>query len=338
MSYLVMETKRSYAVLLDQEGRFLKAANLHYQVGQTVTDPVLLREKSEKGRLILLFAGGGAALAAVAACLVFAVILPLYQQATSVYSSIYMTINPQVRMELNKAGDVIGLAPTNGDGETLLQGYELSEDDPTDVADDLLDRAIALGFLEEGGTVNFSIDTPEEALFQEYGMELRQEVEDHLEGKLSVVVEVVPYVAEDVSKTFNDYQEDNDVDFIKVHIADGHPWIGKSLAELALPHNLLAVMIARDGRNLVPDGQTVLADGDLLVFAARAFEDRENLSLREVPIDKGHKWNGRSLREISTPQQTLVILIQRGAHTMIPDGGTRIQTGDVLVLAQPGKP
>ena len=144
--------------------------------------------------------------------------------------------------------------------------------------------------------------------------------------------------AEDVSKTFNDYQEDNDVDFIKVHIADGHPWIGKSLAELALPHNLLAVMIARDGRNLVPDGQTVLADGDLLVFAARAFEDRENLSLREVPIDKGHKWNGRSLREISTPQQTLVILIQRGAHTMIPDGGTRIQTGDVLVLAQPGKP
>ena len=103
MSYLVMETKRSYAVLLDQEGRFLKAANLHYQVGQTVTDPVLLREKSEKGRLIPC-SPGRAALAAVAACLVFAVILPLYQQATSVYSSIYMTINPQVRMELNKAG------------------------------------------------------------------------------------------------------------------------------------------------------------------------------------------------------------------------------------------
>ena len=41
-----------------------------------------------------------------------------------------MTINPQVRMELNKGGDVIGLAPTNEDGETLLQGYELSEDDP----------------------------------------------------------------------------------------------------------------------------------------------------------------------------------------------------------------
>ena len=44
MSYLVMECRRSYAVLLDQEGRFVKAANLRYEVGQTVFDPVLLEE------------------------------------------------------------------------------------------------------------------------------------------------------------------------------------------------------------------------------------------------------------------------------------------------------
>ena len=31
MSYLVMEVHPAYAVVLDQEGRFLKAANLHYQ-------------------------------------------------------------------------------------------------------------------------------------------------------------------------------------------------------------------------------------------------------------------------------------------------------------------
>src|SRR5699024_8062334 len=81
--------------------------------------------------------------------------------------------------------------------------------------------------------------------------------------------------AADVSKTFNDYQEDNDIDFVKVHIGTGHPWSGRTLAELALPNNLLAVMIARAGGNLVPDGKTRLQEGDLLVFAARAFEDRE---------------------------------------------------------------
>ena len=44
MSYIVMECHSSYAILLDEEGRFLKAANLHYQVGQKVCDPVSGRQ------------------------------------------------------------------------------------------------------------------------------------------------------------------------------------------------------------------------------------------------------------------------------------------------------
>ena len=48
MSYIVMECHSSYAILLDEEGRFLKAANLHYEVGQTVYDPVLMRDKRKK--------------------------------------------------------------------------------------------------------------------------------------------------------------------------------------------------------------------------------------------------------------------------------------------------
>ena len=36
VNYLVMETHPAYAVVLDEGGRFLKAANLRYQVGDTV--------------------------------------------------------------------------------------------------------------------------------------------------------------------------------------------------------------------------------------------------------------------------------------------------------------
>ena len=43
MKYLVMECRPGYAVLLDEEGRFLKAANRNYQVGQTVTEVVEMR-------------------------------------------------------------------------------------------------------------------------------------------------------------------------------------------------------------------------------------------------------------------------------------------------------
>ena len=43
MSYLVMECHPGYAVLLDEAGRFVRAANLRYEVGQTVCNPVLWR-------------------------------------------------------------------------------------------------------------------------------------------------------------------------------------------------------------------------------------------------------------------------------------------------------
>ena len=40
MKYMVMECHLTYAVVLSEDGRFLKAANLHYEPGQVVTDLV----------------------------------------------------------------------------------------------------------------------------------------------------------------------------------------------------------------------------------------------------------------------------------------------------------
>ena len=45
MSYLVMECHPGYVVLLDEEGRFLKAANLRYEIGQTVYDQMCIRDR-----------------------------------------------------------------------------------------------------------------------------------------------------------------------------------------------------------------------------------------------------------------------------------------------------
>lgn len=41
MNYLVMECHPGYAVVLDETGRFLKVANMRYEVGQRVS---VLRE------------------------------------------------------------------------------------------------------------------------------------------------------------------------------------------------------------------------------------------------------------------------------------------------------
>lgn len=191
MSYLVMECHPGYAILLDENGRFLRAANFCYEVGQTVYDPVLMKETQEKQNHAIQWIRGG--IAAVAACLLLFLGFGYYQNYLQPYSSIYLTINPEVQMDLNRQGTVVALAGTNEDGEELIEGYNGKGKDKVTVADELIDRAINMGFLSEGGQVSFSIDTPEEVLFQEYGAELRTSVTEYLDGRIAVTIEIMNY-------------------------------------------------------------------------------------------------------------------------------------------------
>lgn len=191
MSYLVMECHPGYAVLLDEEGRFLKAANLRYEIGQTVYDPVLMKDTPEKQRHTIRWISSG--IAAIAACFLLLFGFSYYQNYMRLYSSIYLTINPEVRMDLNRQGTVVELTGTNEDGETLLEGYDGKGKDKVTVVDELLDRAIEMGFLSDGGRVSFSVDSPDETLFQEYGTELRTKVTEHLDGRITITIEIVDY-------------------------------------------------------------------------------------------------------------------------------------------------
>lgn len=191
MSYMVMECHPGYAILLDEEGRFFKAANLRYEVGQTVYDPIFVKDNpSEKKHGKLLLKSG---ILAAAACFLLFFGINYYHNYIEVYSSVYLAINPQVRMELNRQGEVVELVGTNQDGMTLLEGYDAERKDKAIVADELIDRAIDMGFLSEGGQISFSIDCPEDALFQQYGTELRQEVTEHLKGRITVEIEIIDY-------------------------------------------------------------------------------------------------------------------------------------------------
>ena len=142
----------------------------------------------------------------------------------------------------------------------------------------------------------------------------------------------------DVGRTFTDYQEDSDVHFVKLHLDPAHPWCGQALSQLRLPSGLLVAMIVRGKEEVeVPTGDTVLEPGDLLVLAARSFEDREHLTLSEVVVERSHRFANRPLSQIPQAHDNRVILVKRGADTLIPTGSTVIKPGDILVMAQSAK-
>ncbi|MBP3399378.1 MAG: potassium/proton antiporter [Erysipelotrichaceae bacterium] len=138
----------------------------------------------------------------------------------------------------------------------------------------------------------------------------------------------------DVLKTFTDYEEESNIRFIKIHVDGHHSWISKPISELPIPKEFLIVLILRNGKELVPNGSTIVEQGDLMVIAAQEFSDRQNLSMQEIIIDKNHSWVNLSLKQITLDEGSLVIMIKRNETTVIPGGETVILPEDTLVIAK----
>lgn len=138
----------------------------------------------------------------------------------------------------------------------------------------------------------------------------------------------------DVMKTFNDYSEETPVQFIQLTVPKGHFWCGKTLKELTLPPETLIVLIRRDGENRIPNGDTELAAGDILILSATSPDQVEGVRLVEIHLGENNAYIGKKLSEIPKKENSIVILIQRGDEVVIPHGNIRLQQGDMLVLNQ----
>ena len=155
MKYLVMETHPAYAVLLDESGRFLKAANLHYQVGDTVQDIIELRPPQTRRRS---FGRPLAGIAGLAACLCLA-FFGYYQPNFMAYGTLRIQINPDVEMTVSRTERVLGLTGLNGDGQDLIAGYSYQGKTRETATDELVERAIEMGYLSDGDTISITVSS-----------------------------------------------------------------------------------------------------------------------------------------------------------------------------------
>lgn len=189
MKYMVMECHSAYAVVLGDDGRFLKVANLHYEVGDTVTDvtelsipqPKQNTQKTLQRRWLT-------SLAAMAACLVL-VITSLFSANQRPYASVYISINPEVRIDVNRKDMVVGIEGVNEDGITLVSGYHYQGKNLDLVVDELVDLAIDMEYLHAGGKIVLSLDADEEWItsHQEH---LTNHLNQHLVPKIPVIIDV----------------------------------------------------------------------------------------------------------------------------------------------------
>lgn len=73
--------------------------------------------------------------------------------------------------------------------------------------------------------------------------------------------------------------------------------------DLTLPPETLIVLIRRGEQNIIPDGETIILQNDVLVLSAITPDEVHGIRLVEKIIEKDSRYNNKLLSEISKKAQ-----------------------------------
>lgn len=137
---------------------------------------------------------------------------------------------------------------------------------------------------------------------------------------------------EDVMRTFSDFVDEAEVSFGKIEISSSSHWRNRKIKDLDLPQNMLIALVFKDDQKIIPNGETLIEEGDVVITCSKMFKDESIVNLREHTIRKTSKWAGHKMYEYPNQKQDLVVLIRRGQENIIPNGNTIMKAGDILVI------
>ena len=185
MKYMVVECHLSYAVVLGEDGCFRKVANMRYEPGQMVTEifEMEMPENTGAGKKKPRWAYYSAA---AAACLMIAA-TAMFQAGNRIFGSIYMTINPNIRIDVNKKDLVVGLEGLNQDGQELISHYEYRSKKLADVTGELADLSIEEGYLTKDGAIWLDVRSSHEKWKQKTQQQLLLSLDDHFGGRIRII-------------------------------------------------------------------------------------------------------------------------------------------------------
>ncbi|WP_028518995.1 anti-sigma-I factor RsgI family protein [Ruminococcus flavefaciens] len=157
MKYIVMECHEGYAVLMDEESRFVNAANMHYEIGQSVTDPIIMNEEHTARRISFT---AGKFIAAAACLVIFASAGSIYYSRNlKPHSTVLISSDANIRMEVNKKGKVLHIITDSEMGKDILKDYDGKGKDKLTVANEIIELEKEKGYISDGDTIDVYISS-----------------------------------------------------------------------------------------------------------------------------------------------------------------------------------
>lgn len=177
MKYIVMECCDAYAVLMDEQSVFVKAANLHYSVGQTVTSPILMNdsEKPDRSRIKII-----SKIAASAASLVilFGFGYNYYSNNYKAYATIYISAGSEYEVVLNKKNEVLSVASNDKNGGNIIKNYSVKGKDKETVSVELIMLEKENGLLTDGESVEIYVESGDKESAEKFSADIEKKISE----------------------------------------------------------------------------------------------------------------------------------------------------------------
>ncbi len=124
-----------------------------------------------------------------------------------------------------------------------------------------------------------------------------------------------------------------DMQFIKIELKESDDWVGKRVCELGLPQHVIMAMIKRENRNMIPRGDFLLMEDDVIIFGAEPYGDEhEEIHLTEMVLREDNPWVGKRIRDLDISRHSIIILVKRKNKVRIPNGNMVLQEWDHVFL------
>ena len=126
---------------------------------------------------------------------------------------------------------------------------------------------------------------------------------------------------------------EKDMQFIKIPLKENDKWVGKRVGELGLPEQVIMAMIKRGEHSLIPRGDVILKEDDVVIFGAEPFgEQTEDIHLTELILREDNPWVGKKIRELDISRHSIIILVKRKNKVRIPNGNMVLQEWDRVFM------
>lgn len=133
-------------------------------------------------------------------------------------------------------------------------------------------------------------------------------------------------------KKRQEYGYEADMNFIQITLNDGDKWIGQRIADLRLSKGIIVAIIKRKEELIIPRGDVVLEEDDVIVLGAEPFDAKENINLKEIVLKKRNPWCGLPIKDLDISRHSVIVLVKRKNKALIPNGNMVMQEGDRVFL------